>query len=247
MPLTIPGRPKPYVMAHRGNSVAAPENTRAAFRRAFDDGADILETDLHVTRDGVCVCIHDATLDRTTDGRGAVADLTLAEIKRYSAGYGRPEFAAEHVPALDELLSILPPSVFLALELKTDRFLEPGVAQRLIDPLRSANVLDRTVVLSFHLDRVQAIQRRAPEIPIGFITLNRLTPVVPAQLIGPFWPLLLINPFYSWWAHRRDMLIAPLDPWPDRRLWLYRLLRCDAILANDPGAILKRLRRRASS
>jgi glycerophosphoryl diester phosphodiesterase len=234
-------------MAHRGNSVAALENTLAAFRRALDDGADIVETDLHLTQDGVFVCIHDATLDRTTDGYGAVADLTLAEIRRYSASYGRPEFAAERVPALGELTAILPPDVFLALELKTDRFLERGVAQRLIDQLRAGGVFDRTVVLSFSLERVQTVQRAAPEIPIGFITLSRLAPRVSTQMIGPFWPLLALNPLYTWWAHRRGMLIAPLDPWPNGRLWLYRLLRCDAILTNDPASTVKRLGRTLKS
>lgn len=243
MSLKLPDRPKPYVMAHRGNSVAAPENTLAAFRRAFDDGADILETDLHLTRDGVFICIHDATLDRTTDGHGPVAELTLEEIKRYSACYGRPEFAAERVPALDELTSILPSDVALALELKSDRFLEEAVACQLVDVIRAAGVVERSVVLSFSLERVQIVQRVAPEIPIGFITLSHLAPTVPAQLIGPLWPLLIVNPFYTVWAHRRKMLIAPLDPWPDNRLWLYRFLRCDAVLSNDPARTLARLGR----
>ena len=230
-------------MAHRGNSVAAPENTLAAFRRAIDDGANIVETDLHVTRDGVFVCIHDATLDRTTDGHGAVADLSLAEIKPCSASYGRPEFAAERVPALGELTAILPPNVVLALELKTDRFLESRIAADLVEQLRANGVFGRTIVLSFSLERIQAVQRAAPEMPIGFITLSRLAPSVPTQMIGPFWPLLIINPLYAWWAHRRGMLVAPLDPWPDERLWLYRLLRCDAILTNDPACTMKRLGR----
>ena len=232
-------------MAHRGNSAAAPENTLAAFRRAIDDGADIVETDLHLTRDGVFVCIHDATLDRTTDGRGAVADLTLADIQQHSASYGRPEFAAERVPALSELAAILPPGVVLALELKTDRFLESRVAADLVEQLRADGVFARTILLSFSLKRIQAVQRAAPEAPIGFITLMRPTPSVPTQMIGPFWPLLIINPLYAWWAHRRGMLIAPLDPWPDNRLWLYRLLRCDAILTNDPAQTLKKLGRTA--
>ncbi len=231
-------------MAHRGNSLAAPENTLAAFRRAIDDGADIIETDLHLTRDGVFVCIHDATLDRTTDGSGAVAELTLAEIKRCSASYGRPKFAPERVPALQELTAILPSDIALALELKTDRFLEHDVACRLVDECRSAGIKDRMVTLSFSLDRILAVQSVAPEIPIGFITLSRLAPTVPAQLIGPFWPLLLINPLYTFWTHRRNMLIAPLDPWPDGRLWLYRLLRCDAVLTNDPASTLRALGRR---
>ncbi|KPK88598.1 MAG: hypothetical protein AMJ88_18715, partial [Anaerolineae bacterium SM23_ 63] len=84
-PLNLPGKPKPYVMAHRGNRVACPENTLAAFQRALDDGADILETDLRLSSEGVFVCIHDAKVDRTTNGSGAVSEMTLREIKTLSA------------------------------------------------------------------------------------------------------------------------------------------------------------------
>lgn len=240
----LPDRPRPYVMAHRGNSVAAPENTLAAFRRAIDEGTDIIETDLHVTRDGAFVCIHDATLDRTTNGRGPVAVLNLAELKPFSASYGRSEFAAERVPALGELIAITPPHVHLALELKTDRFLDAAVAGRLVDQLREAGVLERTVLLSFQLERLCAVQRIEPQMTVGLVTLNRLAPAISTRLIGPFWPLLLVNPFYTFWAHRRGMLVCPLDPWPDSRLWLYRLLGCDAVLTNDPAATLQRLGRR---
>jgi len=96
-------------MAHRGNRVACPENTLAAFRRALDDGADIIETDLHVTADGEFVCIHDATVNRTTDGRGPVAGMTLAQLKALSALCGRQEFEQERIPTLAELAALLPP------------------------------------------------------------------------------------------------------------------------------------------
>ncbi len=105
-PLIIPNRPKPYLMAHRGNRVACPENTLAAFRRALVDGADIIETDLHLTADGVFVCIHDATVDRTTNGHGPVAEMTLAQMKSLSASYGRAEFQGEQVPTLAELSAL---------------------------------------------------------------------------------------------------------------------------------------------
>ncbi len=242
--LALPGRPKPYVMAHRGNQVACPENTLAAFRRALADGADIIETDLHVTADGVFVCIHDATVDRTTDGTGAVAEMTLAQIKALSASYGRAEFTAERVPTLAELCQITPPDVALALELKTDRFLEPAVGRRLVDELTEHGVRERSVVLSFHLPRVHAVRAVAADIPAGFITVTDPWPPADAQLLGPFWPLLLINPLYVAIAHRRGQLVAPLDPTPDRRLWLYRLLRCDAVLTNDPAATCRALGRR---
>ena len=126
-----------------------PENTLATFRRALADGADIIETDLHLTADGVFVCIHDGEVDRTTNGHGPVAVMTLAQVKTLSASYGRPEFAAERVPTLAELSAILPADVVLALELKTDRFLEPEVCRKLADEVAAAGVLERTVALSF--------------------------------------------------------------------------------------------------
>ena len=243
--LTLPGRSRPYVMAHRGNRVACPENTLAAFRRALADGADILETDLHLTADGVFVCIHDSTVDRTTDGHGAVAEKTLAEIKSLSASYGRREFEAERVPTLAELAAILPGDVALALELKTDRFLEADVCLQLATELERAGVRQRTVVLSFSLPRVQAVHSLAPDIPMGWITLTRLWPLAETQLLGPFWPLLLLNPFYLWLAHRRRQIVAPLDPTPDSRLWLYRWLGCDAVLTDNPAVTCQALKRQS--
>lgn len=246
MTLSLPSRTKPYVMAHRGNRVACPENTLAAFRRAFAEGADVLETDLHLTRDGVFVCIHDPTVDRTTDGRGAVAEMTLSEVKRLSASYGRPEFASERVPALAEAAALLPPDRALALELKTDRFLEPAVCRQLADELSALGVRGRVVVLSFKAARVRAVHAVAPDIPAGYITASNPLPLSDAALFGPFWPLLLVNPFYCLLAHARGRLVCPLDSTPDARLWLYRLLGCDAVLTDDPAATLKALGRTAS-
>jgi glycerophosphoryl diester phosphodiesterase len=241
--LTLPEREKPYLMAHRGNRVACPENTLVAFQRAIDDGADILETDLHLTADGVFVCIHDAAVNRTTDGSGEVAAMTLGEIKELSAAYGRPEFITERVPTLAELAALLPVQVALALELKTDRFLEPAVCRDLIAELDRTAVRDRTVALSFSLQRIQAVQAVAPGMPIGWITLSQPWPLRGIQMVGPLWPLLLLNPFYVRLAHDHGQLVCPLDPMPDKRLWLYRLLGCDAILSDDPGATARAIGR----
>lgn len=241
--LSPAGKHKPYVMAHRGNRILCPENTLAAFRQAIADGADAIETDLHLTADGVFVCIHDATVDRTTDGSGAVAQMTLAELKTLSAAYGRPDFQAERIPALAELAALLPDDMVLALELKTDRFLEPGVCRQLVAELDRMGVRERTVVLSFSLPRLRAMRAVAPGIPIGWITLSRLWPLRGAQLLGPLWPLLLLNPLYVWLAHRRNQLVCPLDPTPDKRLRLYRLLGCDVVLSDDPRATRQRLNR----
>lgn len=241
--LELPGKPKPYIMAHRGNQVACPENTLAAFQRAFVEGADILETDLQLSADGVFMCIHDGSLERTTSGTGQVGDKTLAELKEYSANCGRAEFAAERIPTLGELLAVLPAGVALALELKSDRFLEPEICWKLAAELHAAGAFERTVVLSFSLARLQAVQAVSPDLPIGWITLSRLTPLPGVQMIGPLWPIVLLNPLYVWMAHQKGQICCPLDPKPEPRLWLYRLLGCDAVLSDDPGLTRRKLKR----
>ncbi|HYN42007.1 MAG TPA: glycerophosphodiester phosphodiesterase family protein [Thermoanaerobaculia bacterium] len=230
-------------MAHRGNQVACPENTLASFRRAIEDGADILETDLHVSTDGTFVCIHDGTLERTTDGRGAVEARTVAELKALSASCGRPEFAGERIPTLAEVAALLPPDRGLALELKSDRFLDPEVGRRLGEELTALGVLGRSFALSFSRTRLDATRLGAPGLPSGWITLEELRPARGVELLGPWWPLLLANPLYVALAHRRGQAVAPLDPTPDGRLWLYRLLGCDAVLTNDPAETVRRLGR----
>jgi len=239
--LVLPGKIRPYLMAHRGNRAACPENTLAAFRRALVDGADILETDLHLTSDGVFVCIHDGTVDRTTNGQGAVAEMTLAEVKALRADCGRPGFEDERIPTLAEVAALVPTDGMLALELKTDRFLEPEVCRRLVAELDRAGIRGRTVVLSFHAERVLAVCAAAPDVPAGWITLSNPWPRADVQLLGPFWPLLLLNPLYVLWAHRRGQFICPLDPEPDGRLRLYRWLGCDAVLSDNPEATRKAL------
>jgi glycerophosphoryl diester phosphodiesterase len=121
----------PWVIAHRGASAHAPENTMAAFRRAVEMGAGFIETDLHLSRDARFVAIHDATLERTTNGRGAVRDFTLTELRELDAGSwfdaksgvrrdsthgagrggaegsdgGAASFAGERIPTLEEILA----------------------------------------------------------------------------------------------------------------------------------------------
>lgn len=231
--LEIPGKKKPYVMAHRGNRAACPENTLAAFQRSFQDGADILETDLHLSKDGKFICIHDATLDRTTDGSGNIADLTSAEIKAVLAFNTMPGFEAEKVPLLEETAAILPQDVALALELKSDRFLEENICRQLVGELKNAGVLERTIVLSFSMQRILSVRKVAADMPIGLITMSKLTPPPQVDMVGPFFPLLWLNPAYIRSAHRQGILICPLDPTPEPRLKKYLRKGSDAIITDN--------------
>jgi len=241
--LTIPGRKKPYVMAHRGNNVFCPENTMAAFKQSFQDGADILETDLQLSKDDEFICIHDGSIDRTTDGTGLVSDYTTKELKNFSAFYGKEDFKAERIPLLTELAAILPPDVALALELKSDRFLEDETCLRLIDLLTTAGIRSRTFVISFSKERVKCLHRLAPDIPAGLITMSGYSPDPDMQIIGPFWPLVFLNPFYIRQVRKNKQIVCPLDPTPDKRLWIYEKMKVDAVLTDNPQKTCKLIRK----
>ena len=230
-------------MAHRGNSTRCPENTLTAFREALADGADALETDLHVSTDGVFMCIHDDTLERTTNGRGAVEARTCAELQQLDASYGRAEFAGAHIPRLEELMALLPPTVALGLELKSDAFLAREVCERLEATLRAGGGVERTFALSFSEARLEAVRRYAPSLATGLITIWSALPGRQGELAGPLWPFMFFNPLYAWIAHRRGQLVCPLDPDPEPRLWYYRFLGCDAVLSNDPAKTRRALGR----
>lgn len=109
------------IAAHRGWSARYPENTMAAYGAALKQDIDELEIDIHLTRDGVPVLIHDAAVDRTTDGTGPVSALTLAELKKLDAGSWKgPQFAGERIPTVEELFSFLLdyPGILLNVEIK---------------------------------------------------------------------------------------------------------------------------------
>ena len=121
--------PRPLVIAHRGVSGQAPENTKLAVERAIDIGADLVEVDVRLTKDGVPVLIHSAQLEHTTTGRGPVADHTLEEIQGLDAGVWRgPEFAGERVPSLQEVLDLTKGRVPLNLDFQTSDAVAPSVA-----------------------------------------------------------------------------------------------------------------------
>lgn len=226
---------RPFLMAHRGNRALCPENTLASFRQAVRDGADILETDVHLSADGEFICIHDATVNRTTNGSGAVADMTVQEIKALRALDPAGNPSDELIPTLAKVAAALPPQTALALELKTDRFLEPETCRRFVEELRESKIFTRSFALSFSLPRLQSLQREAEELPIGWITMSRALPDKDVELIGPFWPLVYLNPRYVAQAHRRGMFVCPLDPKPEKRLSRYLKLGCDAVISDNPA------------
>ena len=128
-----PRLPNRGICAHRGASDTHPENTLPALREAARLGAHMIEFDVALTRDDELVLMHDATVDRTTNGKGAVANLTLPELRKLDAGSWKdPAFREERIPTLDEALEILPENVWLNVHVKGDAALAEKAARRIV-------------------------------------------------------------------------------------------------------------------
>ncbi len=157
---------RPIVAAHRGVPSLAPENTMVSYRLAYDLGADMIETDVQLTKDNHLVIMHDSTVDRTTNGTGRVADFTLEEIQQLDAGIKySEEFAGERVPTFKEFLQAFKgKDVILLIELK-----DVGVEQQVIEAIEQEGMDDQVVLQSFNLESMVVSNKLKPEIPIGYL------------------------------------------------------------------------------
>lgn len=151
------------IISHRGAAALAPENTLAAMRLAFDQGVDFVEADLQLTADGVPVLMHDPTLDRTTNGSGAVSAHTLADIQALDAGsWFSAAFAGEPVPTLEAFLDELAPTTSRALiELKGEW--GDDEIHAAAEMLRSRYLVDRIAFESFEVENLERLGTLAPE------------------------------------------------------------------------------------
>jgi glycerophosphoryl diester phosphodiesterase len=158
----------PLVIAHRGASAAAPENTIAAFERAIADGADAIELDVHLSRDDHPVVIHDETLERTTDGSGSVRAHTMRELKRLDAGAWRgPAFAGQRLQTLQEVLERFRGRTRFWIELKGGSDLYPDIEERIVGLLEVYDAIDGSLVQSFDLAALARLRAFSREIILG--------------------------------------------------------------------------------
>jgi len=248
----FPG-PLPRAFGHRGAAGVAPENTIVSFRRACADGADVLELDVHATADGEIVVLHDPTLERTTDGAGAVAALRFAEIERLDAGHrftpdGGRTFpfrgAGVRVPRLGELLREFP-GMPLNIEIKQET---PSIVAEVVALLRAART---PVVLAAELDVImQAIRGHAPDLPtslaagevagfIGTLTAGE-APTLPAgavalQIPPRFEDVELVNAATVAAAHAvgAEVHVWTINDSDEMRRLL--ALGCDGIMSDVPA------------
>lgn len=157
------------IIAHRGASRAAPENTLTAMKKAMEFGADYAELDACQTRDGAVVLMHDEELERTTGQEGMIWEYTLAELKEFEAGsWFSEEFRGEPIPTLQEVMHLVRGKMKLNIEIKVFDH-EPGIAQKVVDIIRGENFESECMVTSFDRNTIEEVKNIAPELMTGFI------------------------------------------------------------------------------
>lgn len=163
------------IWAHRGAAADAPENTLPAFQLAFDQGADGIELDVQRSADGVLVVCHDETIDRTSDGSGAIAELTLAELRRHDFSNGRTGFAQVPIPTLAEVLELVRGSNWVVnIELKNSIVAYAGMEAEIDALVQSMGLADQIWYSSFnHLSLARLAELGTP-VRLGALYVEQL-------------------------------------------------------------------------
>jgi glycerophosphoryl diester phosphodiesterase len=222
-------------IAHRGASGTFPENTLGAFRAAIDAGADMCELDVQLTRDGAVVVIHDDTVERTTDGVGEVAKLTLEEIKRLDAGakFKGGAIKGERISTLDEVFDVVGGKCGLNIELKAG-----GVENQVAQIMQARNAFGDSVVSSFDWEYLKNIQQRHFNIRVGLLAEEKPVDLMMnavamrAHSINPRWDMVTADLCKA--AHERGLMVYTWTVDSDSRM--RALIECgvDGIMTNYP-------------
>ncbi len=239
---------RPLIVAHRGASAIAPENTLAAFRAAIDLGADVIELDVQRSADGHLIVIHDPTVDRTTDGRGAVAAHAIGALKALDAGrWFSPRFAGERLPTLRQAVEELGKAAGLFIEIKQGPLFNDGIEAAVAAVIRDADLAARCEVSSFDHSSVRRIKAHLPEVPCGILYEARLIdPFGAARLAGaealhPNWTL--ITPDFVEEAHQRGHAVVAWTVNEEDAMTRLAASGVDAIVTDLPDVLRRVLGR----
>lgn len=165
----------PWIIAHRGYRARYPENTISAFQAALDAGVPMIELDVTLSKDRKLMVIHDATLERTTNGQGPVSGSTLSQLKQLDAGsWFHPDFAGERIPELKEVLDLTDGKVFVNIEIKPHsheaHHPKDAIEYQIIDTIRYRNIEDFVLISSFDLNILQRLKDINHRCALGLIS-----------------------------------------------------------------------------
>jgi len=252
--------PMPRVVAHRGDSAHFPENTLPAFESAYRMGVDVIETDVHLSKDGVLVVWHDPTLDRNTDGSGRVEEHTLAELKALDAGYtfsgdGGVTFpfrgTGVRLCTLEEALIACPAQRF-NVDLKSK---DPRIVDEFIAVLNRQQAKKRVVGASFHLSNLTLLRKKEGRIQTSLTTLEVL-PLLLAQKLRILpkqtktrpvvfqvpprqWGIEVITPAFVTTMHRRGAIIQVWTINEEEEIRRLFAMGVDSVMTDKPELAIK--------
>jgi glycerophosphoryl diester phosphodiesterase len=236
---------RPLSLAHQGASREAPANTLAAFLLARELGADGVELDVHLSRDGELVVIHDYSVDATTDGHGPVRDQTLSQLKALDAGtWFDPAFAGERIPTLQEVVDAVGPSFLINIELKTASPRDDGLALAVVELVEKNDLRERVVISSFNPLALWRVRRLSPSLPVGmlysdglpfFLRRPWLRYLVRPDALHPEWPL--VDAEYIRWARDRGFRVHTWTVDDPDRMWQLVQAGVDLIITNRPDQL----------
>ena len=240
----------PFLIAHRGFSSRAPENTLAAFESALDAGAEVLECDVQMSRDGAPVVMHDPKVDRTTDGRGAVRGLAWTEIRDLDAGYPArfgAAFSGQRVPRLEELFDLARGRASVFVEIKPEALADSsgGIEASVVEAARRTGMMEAVGALSFAPRSLQRVRQAAPGFPLGLVfrwwrqrRLVAETLEAGADYLVAYTPRLFADPSIVARAHAAGLRVGAYVADTEEHLGGLLHLGVDGVATNCVGDLL---------
>ncbi len=217
---------KSFVVGHRGASGLAPENTLPALEVGIAAGANLVEVDVQRTTDGVLIVFHDDNLERLTNGKGVMAQKSLAELQALDAGsHFSPEFAGTTLPTLDETLAlVMSKGKHLVIEAKSPADF-PGMETQLLDTIRQHSAEKNVTVISFDHAWLKNFKTLAPHIPVGPIDMYPTPALLTerwAEIIDVYWVSLVVRPLIT---RRLRKMGYEVWVWTVNHAWQMRLMQ----------------------
>jgi glycerophosphoryl diester phosphodiesterase len=225
---------KPLVVGHRGAASYEPENTLKSFDKAVSLGVGAIEFDVHLSSDGEVVVIHDETVDRTTNGKGAVKDMSFDRLRKLDAGEG------EQIPSLQEVIDLYKDKALMLIELKAE-----GTAKPVVDILNKSEAWDKVIVISFLHDLVKEVKQLDKRIKTGVlfvgrpINANRLAKDVKADALVMLYKT--VDKRIVREAHKEGLKVFIWNIDDKSEVKEYVKLGVDAISSNKPDIVIKNL------
>ena len=234
----------PWIIAHRGYRAKYPENTLVAFQAALDAGVQMIELDVALSRDRKLIVIHDATLERTTNGEGAVRDHTLTQLKQLDAGgWFHPRFTGEHLPELSEVLDLVDGQVLINIEIKPHAY-EPhhptdAVERQTLELVCRRNLAERVLISSFDLNLLKYIATFEYAPALGLISRNPVDKHTLGnckQLKAVSWHPnhQILTPDQVKTMHTHDIRVFPYNADTSEEIACVLEMDVDGVISSDP-------------